>query len=84
MKWRSRHHEATQLFPLIRELPGPRQLSGGQERRVAIARAIVTDPTIVVADEPTGDLDATSAEDILNLLRELHRQDNVFGLESRL
>ncbi|MEK7865511.1 MAG: ABC transporter ATP-binding protein [Planctomycetota bacterium] len=51
----------------------PRQLSGGQEQRVAIARAIVNDPKIIIADEPTGDLDRQSADDVLTLLVRLNR-----------
>ncbi len=52
----------------------PSQLSGGQQQRVAIARAVVTDPTILVADEPTGDLDRVSAQDVLTLMERLNRE----------
>ncbi|MFO0857876.1 MAG: ABC transporter ATP-binding protein [Phycisphaerales bacterium] len=75
MSARERHQKVSTALELVgiadRHDHYPRQLSGGQEQRVAIARAIVTDPTIIVGDEPTGDLDQESAQAIMNLMTRL-------------
>jgi putative ABC transport system ATP-binding protein len=72
---RNRAQKALELVGLGDRLDHtPRQLSGGQEQRVAIARAIVTDPDLLLADEPTGNLDATSARDVLTLLTRLNQE----------
>src|SRR5439155_5373095 len=66
--------ELVGLVDRMKHRPG--QLSGGQQQRVGIARAVVTDPTLLVADEPTGDLDARSATEILDLMGELQKSLN--------
>lgn len=75
---RERHERVSLSLELVgladRHDHYPRQLSGGQEQRVAVARAIVTDPRIIVADEPTGDLDREAAASVMELLKRLNRE----------
>lgn len=75
-----RHKRASDILELVglrdREYFFPRQLSGGQAQRAAIARALINSPSIIIADEPTGNLDSTDSKVVMELLNEVHRQGN--------
>ena len=77
---KERNYRAEQFLDMVgladRKDFMPNQLSGGQKQRVAIARALVADPKVILADEPTGQLDSRSTQDIVSLLRDIHRRGN--------
>ncbi len=77
---KERNYRAEQFLDMVgladRKDFMPNQLSGGQKQRVAIARALVADPKVILADEPTGQLDSQSTQDIVSLLRDIHRRGN--------
>src|SRR5688572_18065926 len=77
---KERNYRAEQFLDLVglsdRKFFMPNQMSGGQKQRVAIARALVADPKVILADEPTGQLDSHSTEEIVSLLKDIHRRGN--------